>query len=244
MRTTQWYGKKVAFLGDSITDKCHVGTTQNYWHFLRDYLGIEHLVYGINGWSWAGLVKQAEALKQDHGTDLDAILVFMGTNDYNSNVPLGEWFTTHEEEVNSHGTVMKKQRREFCMDPATFRGRINIGLKYLKENFPLQQIILLTPVHRGYANFGGANVQPEETFPNDINVYVDDYISALREAGSLWSVPVIDLFAVSGLFPVNDAYAQFFHDADTDRLHPNAAGHDRIAKTLMYQLLSLPSTFR
>ena len=92
MRTTQWYGKKVAFLGDSITDKCHVGTTKNYWQFLRDYLGIEHLVYGINGWSWAGLVKQAEALKQDHGTDLDAILVFMGTNDYNSNVPLGDWF--------------------------------------------------------------------------------------------------------------------------------------------------------
>ena len=73
---------------------------------------------------------------------------------------------------------------------------------------------------------------------------MDDYVSALREAGSLWSVPVIDLFAVSGLFPVNDAYAQFFHDADTDRLHPNAAGHDRIAKTLVYQLLALPATFR
>ena len=47
MRTTQWYGKKVAFLGDSITDKCHVGTTKNYWQFLRDYLGVEHLVYGV-----------------------------------------------------------------------------------------------------------------------------------------------------------------------------------------------------
>ena len=34
MITSQWQGKKVAFLGDSITDKIHIGTEKNYWQFL------------------------------------------------------------------------------------------------------------------------------------------------------------------------------------------------------------------
>jgi hypothetical protein len=32
-------------------------------------------------------------------------------------------------------------------------------------------------------------------------------------------------------------------NAETDRLHPNAIGHYRIAKTLQYQLLALPCGF-
>ena len=43
----RWKGKKVAFLGDSITDKIHVGTTKNYWQYLSEMLGLEPFVYGI-----------------------------------------------------------------------------------------------------------------------------------------------------------------------------------------------------
>ena len=43
----RWKGKKVAFLGDSITDKIHVGTTKNYWQYLSEMLGLELLDYGI-----------------------------------------------------------------------------------------------------------------------------------------------------------------------------------------------------
>jgi len=241
---TQWLGKKVAFLGDSITDKCHVGTEKNYWQYLQDYLGIEPLVYGINGWQWSGIPLQARALQIDHKDDVDAIFVFMGTNDFNSGVPIGEWYDVQEEEVNSHGSVMKKPRRYFNHDKKTLRGRINLGMAYLKENFPLAQIILLTPIHRGFAEFGGDNVQPEESFPNDIGLYVETYIQTIREAGDIWSVPVIDLYAESGLCPTSDSYTRFFHDAVTDRLHPNAAGHDRMAKAMMYKMLALPATFR
>ena len=240
----QWQGRKVAFLGDSITDKCHVGTTKNYWQFLEEYLGIQPLVYGINGDQWIGLQAQAEKLKAEHGSDVDAIIVFVGTNDFNGSVPIGEWWSFREEEANSNGVIMKKMRRIANMGDSTVCGRINRVMAYLKTNFPLQQIILLTPIHRGFAQFGELNVQPEESFPNNLGVYLDDYIRTTKEAGSIWSVPVIDLHSLSGLFPVSDAYTQFFHDPETDRLHPNAAGHERIAKTLMYQLLALPATFR
>ena len=49
---TQWKGRKVAFMGDSITDKAHVGTTKNYWQYLQEMLGLVPFVYGINGQQW------------------------------------------------------------------------------------------------------------------------------------------------------------------------------------------------
>ena len=38
-----------------------------------------------------------------------------------------------------------------------------------------------------------------------------------------------------------DTHAQYFHDEVTDRLHPNAKGHYRMAKAIMYQLLVYPA---
>ena len=40
-----------------------------------------------------------------------------------------------------------------------------------------------------------------------------------------------------------DEYAQYFADPATDRLHPNDKGHERMARTLYYQLSAIPCTF-
>ncbi|MBP5641213.1 MAG: SGNH/GDSL hydrolase family protein [Victivallales bacterium] len=244
LKNTQWSGKKVAFLGDSITDKVHVGTEKNYWQFLNEWLGLEHLVYGINGHRMIDILGQAKKLHDEHGDNVDAIFIFAGTNDFNGGVPMGEWWSTAMEEVNSHGRLMVKQRRHFLMDETTFRGRINIVMAYLKETFPLQQIVLMTPIHRGFATFGGTNIQPEESFTNDIGLYVDEYIQAIKDAGNIWAVPVIDLNSISGLYPLTPSHAPFFHVADTDLLHPGAEGHRRMALAMAYQMLSLPATFK
>ena len=71
----RWKGKKVAFLGDSITDKIHVGTTKNYWQYLSEMLGLEPFVYGINGHQWNGVLEQAGRLQAERGDDIDAILI-------------------------------------------------------------------------------------------------------------------------------------------------------------------------
>ena len=101
----------------------------------------------------------------------------------------------------------------------------------------------MTPIHRGYAQFGGNNVQQDENYANGRGLYIDAYIEGLKQAASYWAVPLIDLYSLSGLFPLADAQVCYFHDKETDRLHPNAMGDYRLAKTIQYRLLTLPSTF-
>lgn len=116
-------------------------------------------------------------------------------------------------------------------------------MSYLKEHFPQQQIVIMTPIHRGFARFSDKNVQPEENFANAQNLYIEDYVDALRKAASVWSVPLIDLYSLSGLYPLADSHAQYFSDKDSDRLHPNSAGNYRLAKTIQYQMMAIPSGF-
>ena len=51
---SQWRGARVAYLGDSITDKRQVekGLNDTYWVYLEKLLGTESLVYGISGHQW------------------------------------------------------------------------------------------------------------------------------------------------------------------------------------------------
>ncbi len=244
MTHSQWNGKKVAFLGDSITDKNHIGTTKNYWQYLEEMLGIEAVVYGINGDTWGGMQNQARRLKEELGDEIDALSIFAGTNDFNGSLPLGKWYDIVPEEVNNRTTIMVSPRRHFAMDPGTLRGRINIALSYIKENFPRQQVFLLTPIHRAFFTCGPDNVQPDESFPNKLGLYVDEYIAAIKEAANVWAVPVIDLNALCGLFPLTPAHVSFFNNKDVDKLHPNADGHRRMAKAIACQLLAIPSDFK
>lgn len=240
----QWFQKKVAFLGDSITDKDQLPINGVYWQFLQESLGLIPLVYGINGDQWCGIKDQARSLFEDHGTNVDAISIFVGTNDFNGSVPLGEWFSFTATSVENRCKGMICRQRTPIYDPCTVRGRINIAMAFIKEKFPLQQIFLVTPIHRAYANFGETNVQLDESFPNQIGLYIDDYVNVIKEAGNIWAVPVLDMNAACGLHPLTHSHAQFFRNPETDLLHPTTAGHRRMASVMQYFMLAMPSTFR
>ena len=106
--------------------------------------------------------------------------------------------------------------------------------------YPTKQIVLLTPIHRAEFYANDKNWQPREDYRNLCGEYIDAYVQSVKEAGNLWAVPVIDLNALCGLYPLMDEMAQYFKNADNDRLHPNDAGHERMAKTIMQQLMALP----
>lgn len=102
----------------------------------------------------------------------------------------------------------------------------------------MTELIAEATVVSTYAN--EKNRQVPEDYANRCGEYLDAYVDAVKEAGQVWAVPVIDLGALCGLYPLHDQYAVYFNNAETDRLHPNNKGHKRMAETLMYQLLSLP----
>lgn len=241
-----WQGKRVAWLGDSITDPNNNAAKNKYWKWLSDWLDITSYVYGKSGRQWNDVIRQAGLLQKEHGTDFDAICIFMGTNDWNNDVPLGQWYTeSYDSVMYAHGgsTKHKELRKHRTVDfnPGTLRGRINIALDSLKRMFPDKQMVLLTPIHRARFYANEKNWQPTEDYANKLGLFIDQYVEAIKEAAGVWAVPVIDWNATSGLFPMHEK--QDYFDHQNDRLHPNDLGHQRMARTLFYQLLTLPCTF-
>ena len=214
-----------------------------YWEYLAKLLGIDPFVYGISGHQWNDIYDQAVKLKNERSTDIDAIFIFAGTNDYNNSVPLGKFFTETTKQTNHDGQNVIRKYRSRIYNDTTFCGRINKVMSYLKTHYPMQQVIILTPLHRGFAKFSERNVQPEENYCNGQGLYIEDYVNSLKEAALNWAVPIVDLYSWSGLYPLSDSHTRYFRDRETDRLHLNSEGNYRLAKTIQYQLLALPSTF-
>ena len=258
---SQWRGARVAYLGDSITDKRQVESGQNetYWSYLEGILGTISYVYGISGHQWSQIPGQTEKLIVEHGQDVDVIMIFVGTNDYNANVPLGEWFAEEVVNVEVSGpkgakspVMAERKKRTLVMDKNTLRGRINIAMSQLKHEYPTKQIILLTPIHRGLALLSDRNAQPDEMHANGVGEYIDAYVDVVKEAGNVWAVPVIDLNSICGLYPLAESNGLYWRRPSLekskksgknrfDRLHPNSAGHLRMAQALAYQLLGYPA---
>ena len=84
----------------------------------------------------------------------------------------------------------------------------------------------------------------DAVFELTIKIFIDDFNADIREAGRRWSVPVLDLFELCGLYPNEPAHLPYFHRADTDMLHPSSAGHRRIAQTMAYWMLTIPPGFK
>ena len=242
-----WTGKKVLFIGDSISD-CIVShiVDKHYYDWLSEWLGITAYVPAVSGWEMKHVETEVRMFQATApGVQPDMICIMLGTNDYNHGIPIGEWYSEAVEEVEAAvgepKQFYKRLHRTFLFDESTFKGRINIAVRLLKETFPGTPITFLTPIHRALFDAGDRNYQPEETWQNLCGLYLDAYIDAIKEAANVWSVNVIDLHAVSGFYPILDGDAALYYkDATRDRLHPNEAGHKRLAEVILYQALVLP----
>ena len=247
MENTHWNGKRIAFLGDSITEGVGVNRGECFWNYLEEKLGCISYSFGKSGALYRDLLPQVDEMVKQCGDNIDAIIIFAGTNDYNGGLPMGEWYTPPvDQEVivgydGDKPLYATRKRREYSMDISTFRGSINAVMDKVRRYYPTQQIIVMTPIHRAYANYGGSNIQYDELHTDKGGFYVDEYIEVVKEATNVWACDIIDLHSKSGLFPLNDKQAEiFFCSAKTDRLHPNANGHMRIAETMAVAMKSIP----
>ncbi|MBQ7347173.1 MAG: SGNH/GDSL hydrolase family protein [Clostridia bacterium] len=105
----------------------------------------------------------------------------------------------------------------------TFYGACHELMTSLIERFPTATIVFMTPLHRAVEE--QPNKQP-----------LSAYVHAIREVAEIYAIPVLDLYATSGIQPQlavhREAYAP-------DGLHPNNAGAKKLADRLGSFLLSL-----
>ena len=87
-------------------------------------------------------------------------------------------------------------------------------------------------------------MQPDDSYANELGLYISDYARAVKEAGEVWSVPVIDTYSESGLLLAMPSFTDCCNRADTDCLHPGTEGTRRLALTVSARLKTLPPTFR
>jgi lysophospholipase L1-like esterase len=217
---SRFAGTKVNFLGDSISDPNHKPEYKKYYTFLDEFLGLSVVRnYGIAS---STIAKGANTLAYgpmcerylSMNDDADLVTVFAGTNDYGySDATFGEMF-------NADGTVNK--------DTSTFYGGCHVLFEGLLKKYAARgtTILIMTPIPRA------AIITPNPT----TGKYLKDYVNAIKEVAAYYSLPVLDLYTMSGLqiniTEVKDKYAP-------DKTHPNTAGHEVIANRLLGKLKTL-----
>ncbi len=202
-------GKKIVFLGDSITEG--VGTSKEeagYCNVLLKEAELGGIVnYGIGGTRIANQQKveiSVDTLSfcqryQEMDDDADVVVVFGGTNDYgHGDAPFGGF----EDRT-----------------PDTFYGGCHYLMKALCEKYPGKPIVIMTPMHRSE----GYNLKPGR------QQNLRDYVHAIKEVAEYYSLPVLDLFAELGICPDIQVQKELFCP---DGLHPNDAGNLKIAEKL------------
>ena len=143
--------------------------------------------------------------------DADVVVVFGGTNDFgHGNAPLG----TFDDR-----------------DDGTFYGALHVLYRKLIEKYPKAEIVICTPLHRL-----GEELPGEPGMKPVAGALLIEYIRAIREVAEYYSLPLLDLYACSGLQPNVPVIAELYMP---DGLHPNKAGYVILARRIKKFLKSL-----
>lgn len=127
------YGKTMAILGDSMA-KGHTLKEEQTWAYkIASRNGMTYQKFAMNGmFITTGhgdadancLLEQAKKINNNP----DIIVIHMGTNDRNKNVELGTWTGGNTDTTNLFGAL-------------------RVAFTYLAENFPLAQVMFITPYY-------------------------------------------------------------------------------------------------
>ena len=215
-------GATINFIGDSITEGVGASRVENrYTDVLAREFGLKAANnYGISGTRFA---RQKNPTVNNPSFDrdfcsryaemdpsADAVVVFGGTNDFgHGDAPLGTFADR---------------------TPDTFTGACHYLMNGLLEMYVGKPVVILTPLHRWNEDCPRGDVKTEDVAP------LSTYREILLRVAEYYSLPVLDLYATSGIQPVN---ARNRAQLAPDGVHPNDAGYAILAHRIGRFLESL-----
>ncbi|MBR5459542.1 MAG: SGNH/GDSL hydrolase family protein [Clostridia bacterium] len=207
-------GKKVCFLGDSITaGNCTTCMDKRFHQIIAKKYNLAYAIpYGVPG---TRIARQTVPTVHETPSDLtyeiraeimprdaEVIVVFGGTNDYG----YGDAVFGNVDDINDDNIY------SFC-------GGLNSLMNRLERDFPNAQKIFLTPIHRKDEN---SPSRPEGKI-------LADYAAAIKSICEKRGYPVIDLFSINPIDAWDGALMP-------DGLHPNDAGHAILAEVIATEI--------
>lgn len=203
-------GFNLAVLGDSITEG--VNTSKTYHQFWDDFLrrdeiGAKIVNHGVGGTTVGDVgfnddLASKSFVKRYPNIDNNTqmTIIFGGANDYNYGTELGEVDST---------------------DPKTFCGALNTIIKGLLSKNPTMHIVGMTPMKTNYQD------KNWDVTKNKQGLLIVDYVNAMIDVLHAHGLNCIDLYHNAGIDMTNPSVKQAI---SVDGLHPNAIGHDMIAR--------------
>lgn len=201
-------GIKANFLGDSITEGVGVPSVEYaYLNVLKKNFGLAEVRnYGISG---TRIARQHTPTPNRPLMDLDFC---QRVEEMDPDADLVVVFGGTNDFGHGDAPMGSFEDRT----PDTFYGACHYLMTRLIERFPQATIVFMTPLHREFEQRAGVP---------DLSGYVNVIIEVARHYG----IPVMDLYANSGLAPSVPIIKQTYVP---DGLHPNTAGAARIAERL------------
>ncbi len=213
--------KTIAVLGDSITEGAGASDlAHRFTSVMETQFDCRVLNYGIGGTRIARQqhVDETNPYDQDFcmrvrqmDRHADAVVVFGGTNDFgHGSAPLGD---------------------ADSRTPDTFYGACHDLMRYLVETYTGKPVLICTPLHRlGEECPKGDGSKPFPVAPLAV------YRNILLEVACYYALPVLDLYASSGMQPAVPVIQQRLMP---DGLHPSDEGHAILARRIGLALMSL-----
>lgn len=218
---SKWQGKTWNAIGDSITEP-NSRTNINYHGYIKQKIGCNVNNYGVSGTGYFtpstnGGTNQIPNRISNMSNSADLITVFAGTNDWSQ---VGKTLV-----MGSFGDTDSN---------VSFYGAVDNVISQLITKHPTKTIAVFTPLPRSNS-FNGA--------VNSAGVSLQQISDAIIQVCAKYSIPVLDLYRCSGLFPWNTDANNYYFTApgsgSPDGLHPNDLGHQKIADKILAFLNTL-----
>lgn len=207
-------GIKANFMGDSITEGHGVDDMEHniYWQRLGENCGLAaYRGYGISGTRIAIQHTVSENTSWDHD-------FISRVDEMDPDADLIVIFGGTNDFGHGDAPLGVMSDRS----PYTFYGACHVLMKKLLMRYPDAQIVFMTPLHRTVEERGERRLK--------------DFVDAIRKVAEFYSIPVLDLYATSGIQPQVPVIMEKFCP---DGVHPNDAGQEKIYKRLRGFLESL-----